>query len=68
MSYELAQVNIGRLAAPLDSQELAAFMATLDPVDAAAEQAPGYIWRLQTEDGNATAVRAFEWDAGTARA
>jgi hypothetical protein len=64
MSYELAQVNIGRLAAPLDSQELAAFMAALDPVNAAAEQAPGYIWRLQTEDGNATAVRAFEWDAG----
>jgi hypothetical protein len=67
MSYELAQVNIGRLAAPLDSQELAAFMAALDPVNAAAEQAPGYIWRLQTEDGNATAVRAFEWDqAGSA--
>jgi len=64
MSYELAQVNIGRLAAPLDSQELAAFMAALDPVNAAAEQAPGFIWRLQTEDGNATAVRAFEWDAG----
>ena len=64
MSYELAQVNIGRLAAPLDSPELAAFMAALDPVNAAAEQAPGFIWRLQTEDGNATAVRAFEWDAG----
>ena len=62
MSYELAQVNIGRLAAPLDSPQLAAFMAALDPVNAAAEQAPGYIWRLQTEDGNATALRPYDDD------
>jgi hypothetical protein len=43
--------------------DAAGFMAALDPVNAAAEQAPGFIWRLQTEDGNATAIRAFEWDA-----
>jgi hypothetical protein len=63
MTYELAQVNIGRLAAPLDSPQLAAFMNALDPVNAFAEQAPGFIWRLQTEDGNATAIQAFDWDA-----
>ena len=63
MSYLLAQVNIGRLAAPLDSPQLAGFVDALDPVNAAAERAPGYVWRLQTEDGNATAIRAFEWDA-----
>ena len=40
-------------------------MAALDPVNALADAAPGFIWRLQTEDGNATAIRAFEWDAGT---
>jgi len=62
MSY-LAQVNIGRLRAPLDSPVLADFVAALDPVNAAADAAPGFVWRLQTEDGNATAVRAFEWDA-----
>ena len=63
----LAQVNIGRLRAPLDSPELAGFVAALDPVNAAADAAPGFVWRLQTEDGNATAVRAFEWDeAGSA--
>ena len=67
MAFELAQVNIGRLTAPVDSPVLAGFMAALDPVNAAAEQAPGFIWRLQTEDGNATSVRAFEWDrAGSA--
>jgi hypothetical protein len=67
MEFELAQVNIGRLRAPLDSPQLASFMVALDPVDAAADAAPGFVWRLQTEDGNATAVRAFEWDqAGSA--
>ncbi len=67
MDYVLAQVNIGRLVAPLDSPALASFMAALDPVNALADEAPGFVWRLQTEDGNATAVRAFEWDqAGSA--
>ena len=67
MDYVLAQVNIGRLREPLDSPRLAGFVAALDPVNAAADAAPGFLWRLQTEDGNATAVRAFEWDqAGSA--
>ncbi|HTS97600.1 MAG TPA: DUF3291 domain-containing protein [Streptosporangiaceae bacterium] len=67
MSYVLAQVNIGRLRAPLDSPALADFVAALDPVNALADAAPGFVWRLQTEDGNATAIRAFEWDgAGSA--
>ena len=63
----LAQVNIARLLAPLDSPQLADFVTALDPVNAVAGAAPGFLWRLQTEDGNATAVRAFEWDtAGSA--
>jgi heme-degrading monooxygenase HmoA len=67
MEFELAQVNIGRLRAPLDSAQLAGFVAALDPVNAAADTAPGFRWRLQTDEGNATAVRAFEWDqAGSA--
>ena len=67
MDYVLAQVNIARLRAPLDSPQLTGFVAALDPVNAAADAAPGFVWRLQTEDGNATAVRAFEWDeAGSA--
>ena len=67
MEFVLAQVNIGRLLAPVDSPQLAGFMAALDPVNALADEAPGFVWRLQTEDGNATAVHAFEWDrAGSA--
>jgi Domain of unknown function (DUF3291) len=63
VDYVLAQVNIGRLVAPLDSPRLADFAAGLDPVNAVADGAPGFVWRLQTEDGNATALRAFEADA-----
>src|SRR5262249_47123454 len=67
MEFVLAQVNIGRLRAPLDSPQLAGFMAAPDPVNARADARRGFVWRLQTEDGNATAVRAFEWDqAGSA--
>jgi hypothetical protein len=64
MDYVLAQVNIARLLAPIDSPQLAEFVAALDPVNAVADTAAGFIWRLQTTDGNATAVHAFEWEAG----
>ncbi len=64
VDYLLAQVNIARMREPLDSPLLADFVAALDPVNAAADAAPGFIWRLQTEDGNATAVHAFERDRG----
>jgi hypothetical protein len=62
--FELAQVNIGRLVEPLDHAQLADFVALLEPVNAAADGAPGFVWRLQTDDGDATSIRAFEWDAG----
>ncbi len=63
MDYVLAQVNIGRLVAPLDSPRLAGFVAGLEPVNAVADDAPGFVWRLQTEEGDATALRVFEADA-----
>jgi hypothetical protein len=55
--YELAQLNIGIAAAPLDSPQMADFMNNLDRINALAEAAPGFVWRLQTEEGNATALR-----------
>jgi hypothetical protein len=58
----LAQVNVARLAAPLDSPRLAEFVAALDPINALADDAPGFVWRLQTEDGDATSIRAFDDD------
>ncbi|MER5469781.1 DUF3291 domain-containing protein [Streptomyces sp. NPDC002685] len=55
-SYELAQVNIGRLKAPLDSLQLKDFVEALDPVNAVADAADGFVWRLQSDSGNATDV------------
>ena len=64
---QLAQVNIARLRAPLTDPLLADFVDLLAPVNAAADAAPGFVWRLGEEDGNATAIPAFDWDvAGSA--
>jgi len=58
-SYHLAQLNIGRLVSPVDSPLVAEFMALLDPVNALADAAPGFIWRLQTDAGNATSLHIY---------
>jgi uncharacterized protein DUF3291 len=60
--YHLAQLNVGRILAPLDSAQLAGFVARLDEINALADAAPGFVWRFQTEDGNATALRPFDDD------
>ncbi len=57
--WQLAQLNVARLAAPLDSPQLADFIAGLAPVNAEADAAPGFVWRLQDESGDATAIRPF---------
>jgi len=60
--FHLAQVNIGRMIAPLNDPLMAGFVAKLDEVNALADNSPGFIWRLKTEEGNATDVRAYEDD------
>jgi heme-degrading monooxygenase HmoA len=61
-SFELAQVNIGRLLAPIDSPEIAEFVAALESINRLADGSPGFLWRLTTPDGNATAIRPFDDD------
>ncbi|MGW2045588.1 DUF3291 domain-containing protein [Streptomyces sp. NPDC001858] len=58
-AFELAQVNISRLKFPLDSDELKPFVDALDPVNADADAADGFAWRLQSEEGNATDISFF---------
>jgi Domain of unknown function (DUF3291) len=60
--YHLAQLNIALLVAPLDSPQLAGFVARLEEINALAESSPGFVWRFQTEDGDATAVRPYDDD------
>jgi hypothetical protein len=60
--YELAQLNIAVMKGPLESPRMADFVANLDRINALADTSPGFVWRLQTEDGDATALRPFgEW-------
>jgi hypothetical protein len=60
--YHLAQVNIARMLAPLTDPIMAGFVARLDEINAIADTSPGFVWRLQTEDGNATSLRPFDDD------
>jgi len=62
MTYRLAQVNIGRVKAPVDSPIMAGFMSRLDEINALAERSPGFVWRLQTDEGNATYFRPYPDD------
>lgn len=56
MNYQLAQINIARLIAPLDDPKIAEFVAQLEPINALADKSPGFVWRLKTESGNATNI------------
>ena len=56
--YQLAQLNIGNPAYPLDSPELKDFIDNLDLINSLAERSDGFVWRLQTPAGNATEVDA----------
>lgn len=56
-SFELAQLNIALMKEPLESPGMSEFVANLDRINALAENSPGFVWRLQTDDGDATALR-----------
>jgi Domain of unknown function (DUF3291) len=60
--WVLAQLNVARLLAPIDSPQLADFVASLDAVNAVADQAPGFVWRLQDDGGNATSIQPWGQD------
>ena len=59
-TLHLAQLNIGRIRYPLDDPRMADFVNNLDRVNAIAEHSPGFVWRLQDDSGNATAIHAFD--------
>jgi len=61
-AYELAQLNIALMKEPLESSRMADFVANLDRINALAESSPGFVWRLQTEEGDATALRPLGED------
>jgi len=58
-SYHLAQLNIAKLKYPAEAPEMADFMNNLDRINALAEKSLGFVWRLQTEEGDATCIDFF---------
>ena len=57
---QLASLNVGRLLGPLDAPQIAGFVAQLEPINRLADQSPGFVWRLMTDEGDATALRPFD--------
>ena len=62
MHFQIAQLNVGRLLHPLDHPQIAEFVNGLDEINALAESATGFVWRFQTESGNATDAQ-HPWSA-----
>ena len=60
--YHIAQVNIGRARAPMESPIMEGFANRLAEINALADHAPGFVWRLQTPAGNATYLRPYDDD------
>ena len=60
--YQLAQLNIARLKAPLDSPELKDFVDNLDRINELADNSPGFVWRLTGDGNDATALRPMGED------
>jgi uncharacterized protein DUF3291 len=61
-TYRIAQVNIGRMRAPLDDPFMAGFVARLDEINALADRSAGFVWRLQASEGNAAYLRPYDDD------
>ena len=60
MTHHIAQLNVGLAKGEMDGPVMAGFAAELDRINGIADESPGFIWRLQTEDGDATAIRPYE--------
>lgn len=58
--YHLAQVNVARAKAALTDPLMQGFVEQLDHINELADNSPGFVWRLQTEEGDATAVQLYE--------
>jgi heme-degrading monooxygenase HmoA len=60
MGWQLAQINIGRIRAPLDSPVMSDFVALLPIINGLAESTPGFVWRLVGDGADATGLRPYE--------
>ncbi len=60
MNYHLAQINIAKMLAPLESPVMADFVLNLETINALAEASQGYVWRLKDENNDATSIKIYD--------
>lgn len=58
--FHLCQVNIGLAKAPMDDPIMHGFASQLDRINQLADNSPGFVWRLQSDSGNATDILLYE--------
>lgn len=61
-NYHLAQINMGGGLAPIDDPVMAEFVANLPAINGLADQSPGFVWRLQSDSGDATSIKVYDDD------
>jgi hypothetical protein len=59
-NFHLAQINIAQAKDHMESSTMQGFVSRLDEINAIADHADGFVWRLQTEEGDTTSIQAFE--------
>lgn len=60
LDYHLAQVNVAQAKDEMSAEVMQGFVLRLDEINALADQAPGFVWRLQSAQGDATSIRVFD--------
>lgn len=60
--YHLAEINIGYARYSTDAPDMKDFLSRLNEINLLAEQSPGFVWRLQTDEGNAIDIHVFDDD------
>ena len=61
--FHLAQLNIARMTGTnIHDPVMAEFVAQLDAINKLAEQSKGFVWRLQSDEGDATSYNPYNDD------
>jgi len=58
--YHIVQINIAQAKESMETETMKGFVDRLDEINALADNSPGFVWRLQTEEGDATTIQAYD--------
>lgn len=59
-THQLAQINIAHALDSMESETMKGFVDRLEEINTHADNSSGFVWRLKTEEGDATAIIAFD--------